>query len=161
MKDELLKELVSLGIKKTKIEAAIGMPKNSLSNFISGKKELPDKWIEPIQKFLASDTVKYNPKTTALLEKVLSQPPFHPEVFNVIKEIEAYCVEISLPLNELVSDHKKLREENKGLKFVVKSLDEQAYVKMEDGSMQKLNNKKEYNAFNNPAFKSKMGIKDK
>src|SRR5689334_4106880 len=55
--DDLKTLLETKNIKKSVAEKEIGMPLNSLSNFLSGKKELPDKWVD----FIASYIQKYTP----------------------------------------------------------------------------------------------------
>lgn len=48
-----LKKLTDSGMKNKTLEEQIGLPKNSLSNVLSGKKEMPGKWVEKIQKYFA------------------------------------------------------------------------------------------------------------
>jgi hypothetical protein len=43
-----------LGIKNKDIETKIGLPQNSLSNYLNGKKELPKKWSLPIESALSA-----------------------------------------------------------------------------------------------------------
>lgn len=57
MKKELvekLNNLVESGIKKATLEDGIGLPSNSLSSVLSGKKEMPDSWIEKITNYFVS-----------------------------------------------------------------------------------------------------------
>lgn len=59
MKQELIKkltELVESGIKKAILEEQIGLPSNSLSSVLTGKKEMPDKWVVKIQDYLTNET---------------------------------------------------------------------------------------------------------
>lgn len=79
-------------------------------------------------------------------------------------DVERYCTEIGLNPNELIPDHKKLREENKRLNLAkMGQVNEREKTGAaitgvaEDINIRK--NVKTYNAFDNPAFKSKMGIK--
>lgn len=72
-KEKLINELNELiaikNLKKSTIEEAIGFPKNGLSNFLSGKKELPEKWLEPIKNYIDSFEVVDEPKTKLVVEK--------------------------------------------------------------------------------------------
>src|ERR1035437_4616672 len=55
MKEQLIKklnELVENGTKKSTLETEIGLPANSLSAVLAGHKEMPDKWIDKINKYL-------------------------------------------------------------------------------------------------------------
>jgi hypothetical protein len=53
-KKTLLQKVVDLKLKKSEVEKAIGLPLNSLSAMCSGKKELPDKYVEPLHQYLLS-----------------------------------------------------------------------------------------------------------
>lgn len=55
---EELKKLTDSGVKNKTLEEQIGLPKNSLSNVLSGRKEMPGKWIEKIQKYFAAKDSK-------------------------------------------------------------------------------------------------------
>lgn len=61
MHESLIKTLKECGVKKTQIETDLGMPKNSLSSMLSGIKEIPDKWVQPLlaysAKFAPSETL--------------------------------------------------------------------------------------------------------
>lgn len=48
-----LQDMVSAGSKKTELEEAIGLPKNSLSAVLNGTVEMPKKWIAKIESFLS------------------------------------------------------------------------------------------------------------
>lgn len=55
MKEKLIEQLNKLvegGAKKSAIENGIGLPANSLSAVLAGHKEMPDKWISKIEKYL-------------------------------------------------------------------------------------------------------------
>lgn len=56
MKELILKlaEIVESGTKKSDLEESIGLPANSLSAVLNGKKEMPEKWISKIKDFLDS-----------------------------------------------------------------------------------------------------------
>lgn len=51
---EKLNKLVESGIKKATLEDGIGLPANSLSSVLTGKKEMPDSWIEKINNYFIS-----------------------------------------------------------------------------------------------------------
>lgn len=52
MKEEILKKLNLHEIKKSKVEKDLGMPQNSLSAMLSGKKEIPSKWVQPLTEYI-------------------------------------------------------------------------------------------------------------
>lgn len=52
MKEEILKKLNLHEVKKSKVESELGMPKNSLSAMLSGKKEIPSKWVKPLTEYI-------------------------------------------------------------------------------------------------------------
>lgn len=49
-----LKEIVEAGTKKTELEESIGLPANSLSAVLNGKKDMPENWVPKVKKFLES-----------------------------------------------------------------------------------------------------------
>jgi len=49
---ERLNQLVQAGGKLKPIELTLNMPQNCLSNYASGKKELPGKWVKPLSDHL-------------------------------------------------------------------------------------------------------------
>lgn len=71
MKQELIKklnELVDGGTKKSTLETKIGLPANSLSAVLAGHKEMPDKWVEKINKYL-DGTIPSVEKTKMVVDK--------------------------------------------------------------------------------------------
>jgi len=52
MKQEVIDALSFYGIKKSKLESDLGMPKNSLSAMLSGSKEIPKKWVDVLRKYV-------------------------------------------------------------------------------------------------------------
>lgn len=62
-----LNELVAAGTKKSELEESIGLPLNSLSTVLSGKKEMPASWIPKIQEFLAAPLID--------AETIVATPP--------------------------------------------------------------------------------------
>lgn len=51
-KQELLQKVVDLKLTKSRVELDLGMPTNSLSAMCKGKKQLPDKYVEPLKRYL-------------------------------------------------------------------------------------------------------------
>jgi hypothetical protein len=101
---ELIEAIKNCGVKKSQIEADLGMPKNSLSAMLSGVKPMPSKWVDaltvyihpipkevPKQKFESDVVVIKTPKETVEQTKVqmvvkpkgLSEP--QPLVSNPVK----------------------------------------------------------------------------
>lgn len=64
-----LKKLIEeKDLKRSEVEDKLGMPKNSLSNFLNGNKELPNKWITTISDFVRQyDTVIAPPQVVIKL----------------------------------------------------------------------------------------------
>lgn len=56
MHKELFDDIAKMKLSKTEIERACGMPRNSLSAYCAGHKELPKKFIGPVQEYV--DLVK-------------------------------------------------------------------------------------------------------
>lgn len=82
MKEQALKKLnnlISKGHKKREIEEKIGMPLNSLSGFVAGKKNMPDKWIQPIL-----DYVQKNSLAEASLKPIIPLSPNAPRTKMVV-----------------------------------------------------------------------------
>jgi len=52
---EQLKKLVENGVKKSELEEGAGLPSNSLSSVLSGKKEMPDSWVEKIENYFSTN----------------------------------------------------------------------------------------------------------
>lgn len=69
MHEELIKKLNDLGLKKSKIETDLGMPTNSLSGMLSGSKEIPLKWVQPLTNYA-------NTQPTKKIELVLVEEEF-------------------------------------------------------------------------------------
>lgn len=69
-KGKLIKELNEVidknNLKKSTVEEKLKFPKNGLSNFLTGKKELPDKWIVPIQSYVDCFKEEYKPQPVVL-----------------------------------------------------------------------------------------------
>jgi recombination protein RecA len=69
---EELKRIVETGIKKSELEDAIGLPKNSLSAVLSGGKEMPDSWIPKVKAYLSAPLAAPEPPK---FDKVISVSP--------------------------------------------------------------------------------------
>lgn len=62
---ESLRYLVAKqGIKLASIESKLGMPRNNLSGIMRGKREIPNKWVEPLENYILNS----NKKTITLVE---------------------------------------------------------------------------------------------
>lgn len=72
-KEELVQKLKQIiesnNLKKSEVEDKIGFSKNGLSNILSGKKELPEKWVTPIGNYIDGFNIP------EIKETVLSEPP--------------------------------------------------------------------------------------
>ena len=89
-----------LSLSLSEVEQKIDCPKNYLSQFINGSRELPKKWENKITEFL--DGIK---KTLAKLEA----PPPNPDLLRPwIKQVEEYCKTIGKDPEGLIEDHKAL-----------------------------------------------------
>lgn len=64
------------------VEQALGMPLNSLTNFLKLKKRLPDKWKIPIENFCTETTVA---------GAEFTEDAIIPALPSWVPEIEAYC----------------------------------------------------------------------
>lgn len=72
MKEEILKALEFYEIKKSKVESDLGMPKNSLSAMLAGKKEIPKKWVEALRKYV--DDLNNPQKDLETLKEAKQEP---------------------------------------------------------------------------------------
>lgn len=70
MHEVLIKSLNELGLKKSKIESDLGMPLNSLSGMLSGSKEIPEKWIQPLTDYVE----KISSPTLAIADEIVKYP---------------------------------------------------------------------------------------
>lgn len=50
--ENLNKLIESKGFSRSEVETNLGMPKNTLSSYLSGSKDMPEKWVEPIMSYL-------------------------------------------------------------------------------------------------------------
>lgn len=97
MKEELIKELIFLGLKNTQIEKDLELPTNSLSAVLNGKKQMPDKWVEKVRAYI----ILKNPPAPKESPKPIKDPtrPW-------IEEIEEYCRSKGIYPDDLVEFHK-------------------------------------------------------
>lgn len=54
---ESLNEIVYRGTKISKIEKEVGLPQNSLSSVLTGKKQMPNKWVTKLEAFVQSPAI--------------------------------------------------------------------------------------------------------
>jgi recombination protein RecA len=68
---EKLKDAIRLGMKKTQIESALDLPKNSLSAVINGSKKMPTSWVDKLTEYLEQETPlePFNGSHTAMVVK--------------------------------------------------------------------------------------------
>ncbi len=102
MKEEILKKLNLHEIKKSKVEKDLGMPQNSLSAMLSGKKEIPSKWVKPL---------------TEYIEK-LDNPQEPKKELQISPEIKKLEVDIEKPTESEWLELKKIAETNNSFGFV-------------------------------------------
>lgn len=97
-----LKKLTDSGVKNKTLEEQIGLPKNSLSNVLSGKKEMPGKWVEKIQKYFST-------KDTAEIKS--EQPEY--EIAPTDKNWTTEAMEV---MDALRKENERLKKENAELR---------------------------------------------
>ena len=77
MQQQIFKDLEKIGIKFSKIEEELGIPKNYLSRFKNLDNVLPKKWIEPLQQFIKKNLKSIKepePILAGKKEKIISKP---------------------------------------------------------------------------------------
>lgn len=137
-------------LKNAKVETDLGLPQNSLSNFLSQKKILPDKWIAPILKYIVGD-LAYKVTTADNVEIKITSPKneYKIEVAPWIKEIEDYCSNAGILPQDLINLPKN----------VIKSPTPPKQGK--ETKFDDFTQDKSYSPFDNPTFRSKMKMGDK
>lgn len=112
MKDELIKQLISLGLKNSQIEKELELPLNSLSAVLNKKKPMPDRWVVKVQEYLKT---KNPPPPTKPL-----RDPTRPW----IEEIEQYCRSKGFYPDHLIEFHQSVSnsETGKALMLLKKGL---------------------------------------
>jgi len=58
MTKKLITQITDLGFKKRRIETDLGMPLNSLSGMLNGKKDIPLKWSLKLSEYVEKHTFK-------------------------------------------------------------------------------------------------------
>jgi hypothetical protein len=72
---ELIEAIKNCGVKKSQIEADLGMPKNSLSAMLSGVKPMPSKWVDALTGYVNGSTMpKEVPEQKETVELMGSYP---------------------------------------------------------------------------------------
>lgn len=77
MQQQIFKDLEKIGIKFSKIEEELGIPKNYLSRFKNLDNVLPKKWIEPLQQFIKKNLKSIKepePILAGKKEEIISKP---------------------------------------------------------------------------------------
>lgn len=82
MQQEIFKDLEKIGHSFSKIETDLGMPKNYLSRFKNPENKLPEKWFEPLQKYIA----KHLPSKAQLPSPLKEEKPGKKKMLTVGKE---------------------------------------------------------------------------
>lgn len=174
--EKLISELSSY--KKTKsltnsqIETDLGLPKNSLSNFLSLKKALPDKWGEPILHYISQSNVVINTLGN-LKDKVTTADKIAaPEIKNMeeaylisdwyvkyqrdnpwIFKIENYCEKEGITTEDLILSHKERNKPQKSKKGT-NSLEQE-----KSAAIEPLSNTNGYSNWRSEYTKKKLGLK--
>jgi len=131
-KQELIQQVIDLKLKKSEVEKAIGLTSNSLSAICSGKKVLPEKYVESLRKYLLDKTnnLKFvvasgapvipvstsyiaTPSTESMTlnvqipEEVLEEAPMH--------QLWLYCQENKIGPEDLIEAHKNWSSKMNGI----------------------------------------------
>ena len=117
-KQELIKSLNDLGVKKSKIETDLGMPKNSLSGMLSGSKEISVKWFDALN--------EYVDRQNGVINIPLSKEPIAVEyVKEDVKPIKKETVDQNIhPFDVLLRKFNKLIDNAPSVNSVKKELNE-------------------------------------
>lgn len=146
-------------LRNAKVETDLGLPKNSLSNFLSQKKTLPDKWINPIIKYTLGELSEKVTTGNKIPEKEnigaidLSKQSNVVSIHNWAKEIEDYCSNAGILPQDLINLHKN------GIKPPTPPKQGKE-TKFHDFTQDKSYGKP-YSPFDNPTFRSKMKMGEK
>lgn len=117
---EKLKEVIEANnLKKSEVEEKIGFPKNGLSNIISGRKEIPAKWLAPFSDYIDSfsgEAIKLGDGLTSAKQisekiegvKIASEVP-PPQKEKWVIEIEKFCNEHNCTYQDLMSAYMNIR----------------------------------------------------
>lgn len=133
MIERILKALELHEIKKSKVELDLGMPKNSLSAMLSGKKEIPKKWADVLIKYIEdldkpippinepyeraaylkniSDTVQENEIPNVVATETVILAPVKENSYNVSKNEEKPLIgDANAKFDQLLKEFNKLIE---------------------------------------------------
>jgi len=99
-KKEISESLTLYGIKKSKVEADLGMPLNSLSGILKNDKELPKKWAEALRKYV--DDLN-NP------QKDLETPKEAQQETEIEKAVESTQNEIKPTIAPVIDNYEEVR----------------------------------------------------
>ncbi len=115
-KKKLISELNDVikanNLKKSEVEQRIGFPQNGLSNILSGKKDLPDKWVNPITSYIEcfdSENQIHPLSGRELAEtmgvKTANKVP-SPQKEKWVIEVERFCNENNCSYKDLIEAYK-------------------------------------------------------
>lgn len=128
---ELIEFIKRIRLKNREVELSVGLPVNSLSNFLKGKKDLPDKYVQPIEKYMSDyiaaaidrverGNVNKNPydgsKTDAIKFDDIQIPTITPEVIEKsvkiiedawITEVRDFCDKHGIIPQDLINAWKR------------------------------------------------------
>lgn len=113
MHQEFKNEFEKLGLRLSEVEHRIECPKNYLSQFINGTRELPNKWEVKIRTFLAA--------INKAVEKIEAPTPKLELLKPWVKLMEDYCKTLGMDPESLIEDHKNLKKKISELSKAVKN----------------------------------------
>lgn len=145
-----LNELVANGTRKSTIEGAVGLPVNSLASVLTGKKEMPNKWVEKFGGYFEKLEVKnaggdVQTAVNTLLETGLIKPKsaaFGEGVFvpsknmEWIGKVEAWCKGKGFPPSELIEKFEGLEAQLKETENLIPSPQSQVHQNKPDPAPQ-------------------------
>jgi hypothetical protein len=113
---ELTDYIEASNLKNSQVEKEIGLPKNSLSNFLSFKKQLPEKWVNPISEYMKvpdekskveiSSKKEDEPKPFSEGGTMGDQMIIDSKKEKWVKEIETFCSQQGIVPSELIESYK-------------------------------------------------------
>ena len=156
---ELTDYIEANNLKNSQVEKEIGLPKNSLSNFISFKKQLPEKWAKPISEYMKVPDEKSKVEISSKKEdetKTFSEGGTMGDQMIIdskkekwVKEIETFCSQQGILPIDLIESYKekKSAKVNSGFRDLNKErLGEKAYSPYQENPRYKIvNGKKIFN----------------
>lgn len=121
MDEQLSKKLSDCGVKKSRIETLLKMPKNSLAGMMNGTRPTPEKWHDKLWQYIHTLEGKIIPypdapiieqlNNTNPLPTITIEPTASKEVVEFCEQhnlISSYCKSIGLTPEQLIADHQKL-----------------------------------------------------